>query len=79
MKRRILVFFAIALCSSHLFAQRPNSAEAIMKKVADKLATVKLLGYKYRFEYSYPSQDRTSIQEAEAYLLNNKKGLNNGK
>ena len=70
MKRRNLTLFAIAvaLCTSQLFAQQPDSADRIMKKVADKLATVKQLGYRYKFEYSFPSQDRTAIQEAMAIL-----------
>ena len=39
-----------------------------MRRVANKLATVKLLGYKYTFTYAYPSQDRRTVVTSQAYF-----------
>jgi len=69
MNRR-LAFLATALflCATHPSAQEAISPERVMQKVADKLVAVKQLGYKHRFEYRVPSQERMMVFEAVAYL-----------
>lgn len=39
-----------------------------MQRAADKLASAKRLGYKYTFEYTRPSQQRTQAENSQAYL-----------
>jgi thiol-disulfide isomerase/thioredoxin len=50
------------------FAQRTPSAEYVLQRVANKLAAVKLLGYRYAFEYNYPAQDRRTVVNAQVYF-----------
>ena len=49
-------------------AQPQLSAVGILQKSADKLNSVKTLGYAYSFEYSYPSKERRMDINAQAYL-----------
>ena len=69
---RNLAFLAILLSSlcSPLNAQERDVEQAtrILKKVADKLSSVRLLGYKYSFDYSVPSQGRDMKFSANAFL-----------
>jgi len=58
-----LFFFVLPLS-----AQEVAQPERVLQKVAEKLASVKLLGYKYGFEYGRPSQDRNMKVEADAFL-----------
>ena len=39
-----------------------------MRRVAKKLAAVKLLGYKYTFTYNYPARDSRTVVTSQAYL-----------
>ncbi|MFL6469197.1 MAG: TlpA family protein disulfide reductase [Pyrinomonadaceae bacterium] len=64
----VLMLFLIPLFAMQISAQEFVSAGRVMQKVADKLAAVKLLGYKYRFEYRYPSRESKSDVVAEAFL-----------
>ena len=68
--KRNFAFFAIfvSLFASQLAAQEVASPERIIQKVAAKLAAVKMLGYKYSFEYSRPSQDRSVKDQSQAFL-----------
>ena len=56
------------LCSLAVNAQDAARAERILRRVADKLASVKLLGYKYGFDYGVPSQGRSMKFTAVAFL-----------
>jgi thiol-disulfide isomerase/thioredoxin len=60
------------LSLSPLAAQTPSgkvlSADMVMQRAADKLASVKRLGYKYTFEYNRPSQQRNQAETSQAYL-----------
>jgi thiol-disulfide isomerase/thioredoxin len=49
-------------------AQTPPSAESVLHRVANKLAAVKLLGYKYNFEYNYPARDSRTVVSAQTYF-----------
>jgi thiol-disulfide isomerase/thioredoxin len=68
--KRNLTFLAAALFlfATNSSAQETVSAERVMQKVADKLAAVKQLGYKYSFDYRVPSQDRSTTEQAVAFL-----------
>lgn len=68
--KKNFVFLAIVLFlfATQMSAQEFSSAERVLQKVADKLAETKLIGYKYGFEFSYPSQDRLVEQWAQAFL-----------
>jgi thiol-disulfide isomerase/thioredoxin len=69
MKRNPILLAAVILTiATQLHAQQIPSPVRVMQKVADKLASVKHLGYKYRFEYSVPSQDRTRVAQGVAFL-----------
>jgi thiol-disulfide isomerase/thioredoxin/outer membrane lipoprotein-sorting protein len=59
---------ALFLFSTASSAQGPLSADRVLHKIADKLASVKLLGYKYTFEYKRPSQERSIVETADAFL-----------
>ena len=59
---------ALFLFATNLNAQELLSPERVMQKVADKLTAVKMLGYKYTFEYKYPSQDRQMVEKAAAFI-----------
>ena len=39
-----------------------------MQKVAAKLASVKRLGYRYKFDYKYPTRNSSTEENAQAYL-----------
>ena len=68
--RRNSIFLAIAipLFATQLIAQEVLSPERVIQKVADKLASVKHLGYTYRFNYSVPSQNRSRVAQGVAFL-----------
>lgn len=69
MKQKLaFLVFALLLFASELAAQQTLSADRVLQKVADRLAAVKLLGYKYHFEFSYPSQGRLIEEKAQAFL-----------
>ena len=57
-----LLFFAAVQTPS----QNDPPAEAVLKKVANKLATVKLLGYKYKTELGYEGQPK--YESSSAYV-----------
>lgn len=65
-----LVICVVLLLSfpEQTLAQRTPSAEYILQRVASKLAAVKLLGYRYAFEYNYPAQDRRTVVNAQVYF-----------
>ncbi len=48
--------------------QNSLSADAVMQKVAAKLASVKRLGYRYKFDYKYPTRNSSTEENAQAYL-----------
>ena len=60
----VLLWFS----ASQSAAQRTPSAEYVLQKVASKLAGVKLLGYKYNFEYNYPARDSRTVVNAQTYF-----------
>ena len=67
--------FSLWIAAAFLFiaavqipAQKSLSAEQVMQRAAEKLASVKVLGYKYKFEFRYPSQQRSLDVTAQAYL-----------
>ena len=60
----VLLWFS----ASQSAAQRTPSAEYVLQKVASKLADVKLLGYKYNFEYNYPARDSRTVVNAQTYF-----------
>ena len=67
--------FSVWIAAAFLFiaavetpAQKTLSANEVMQKVAEKLASVNVLGYKYKFEFAYPSQQRSLEVSAQAYL-----------
>ncbi|PYT01296.1 MAG: hypothetical protein DMF63_00125 [Acidobacteria bacterium] len=49
-------------------SQKSLSADLVISHVANKLATVKTLGYKYTFEYNYPARESRTVVNAQAYL-----------
>ena len=59
---------AVLLLVANMSAQEDLSPERVMQKVADKLAAVKMLGYKYSFELTSPSQESSIKDQAEAFL-----------
>jgi thiol-disulfide isomerase/thioredoxin len=66
-------FFSLSLALLFFVAGRAHSqtnpsAEVVMQKVAKKLASVKLLGYKYHFEYNFPARDSRTVINAQAYF-----------
>ena len=70
MKRHscLTVLVLLFLLAANGLSQDALPAQALMRKVSDKLASIKLLGYNYRFEFSYPSQGRLIEEQAEAFL-----------
>jgi len=68
--KRSFAFLAIAILSvsASVSAQSVAAPDTLIRKVADKLASVKLLGYKYTFEFNYPTQGRSMKQEMNAFL-----------
>lgn len=68
--KRNLAFLAVTflLVSASVSAQSVAATDAIIRKVADKLAAVRMLGYKYTFEFSYPTQGRSMKQDLNAFL-----------
>jgi len=69
MKRNsVLIALSFLFVSTQLFAQEDPSPEKILLKVVNKLRSVKLLGYKYGFEFKVPSQDRLITEQADAFL-----------
>lgn len=68
--KKDLAFLAIALLlvSTVVSAQPMSRPDAVIRKVAERLATVKLLEYKYTFEFSYPTQGRSMKQDLNAFL-----------
>ena len=68
--RRNSIFLAVVipLFATQLIAQEVLSPERVIQKVADKLASVKHLGYTYRFNYSVPSQNRSRVAQGVAFL-----------
>ncbi|MEO5858147.1 MAG: TlpA disulfide reductase family protein [Pyrinomonadaceae bacterium] len=67
--RRIFTSIALLLFlfTPPLSAQQRSSTE-ILQSIVEKLNSVKQLGYKYTFEFSYPSQDRNIKDQAETFL-----------
>ncbi len=68
-----VVFFSLAFALPFTAAgqARPQtnlSAEFIMQKVAKKLASVKLLGYEYNFEYDFPARGSRTVVNAQTYF-----------
>jgi thiol-disulfide isomerase/thioredoxin/outer membrane lipoprotein-sorting protein len=63
-----LAFAVVLIAAGQARSQTNPSAETVMQKVAKKLAAVKLLGYKYNFEYSYPARDSRTVANAQAYF-----------
>ena len=71
MKRNLaLLAISLSMLCVPLFAQDADvdQADRILRKVADKLASVKLLGYRYGFDYGVPSQGRSMKFTADAFL-----------
>src|SRR5688572_30526187 len=68
--KRISVRFvaALLLFATQISSQQGPSADQVMHSVAQKLASVKQLGYKYDFELSAPSKDRNFAMRADAFL-----------
>src|SRR5690349_1855227 len=66
---RSVSFLVIALLLAiPTSAQKLTSAEAVMQKVANKLAAVKVLGYTYTREFNYPSEEYRSVSISTGYL-----------
>ena len=65
------VLFAAAVlfvAAGRMPAQTNLSADLVMQKLANKLASVKKLGYKYTFEYSYPTRESRTVLNAQTYF-----------
>ena len=63
-----LLIVAVLLLIAAGQSQTNPSAEIVMQKVAKKLASVKILGYKYNFEYNYPARDSRTVVNAQTYF-----------
>lgn len=61
-------FLILLSCWQPSVAQKAPSAEYVLRRAANKLAAVKLLGYRYKFEYSYPARNSHRVVTANAYL-----------
>ena len=61
-------FALLFIVAGQAQSQTNPSAEIVMQKVAKKLASVKLLGYKYNFEYSFPARDSRTVVNAQTYF-----------
>ena len=67
-KHSILLAAVVLFTAAHISAQDPAAADRILRKVADKLARVKALGYKYTFHLSHPSQGRSIVDRSDAFV-----------
>ena len=63
-----LLIATLFVFAAQIAAQEIASPEQVMQKVADKLAAVKHLGYRYNFDYSVPSQNRSRVAQGVAFL-----------
>jgi len=66
---KIPILTAVLLISAvHLTAQDGLNADGIIQKVANRLASVKMLKYKYERELNYPSEGYLNKTSAESFL-----------
>ena len=59
---------AFILITATQTAAQKSSADVVLQKLANKLASVKLLGYTYKREFNYPSEGYLSESVASSYV-----------
>lgn len=64
----ILLLFVPAGALSQKPPQGSMSADSVMQRVVAKLASVKRLGYRYKFDYKYPARNSSVEENSQAYL-----------
>ena len=64
-----LVLLPILLTSDGFSSNKtPGSADEILQKTADKLASLKTVSYRYQHEYNYKSEAYFAKSDAEVFI-----------